>query len=91
MSTNELIELICECLGKKAHLWLIPKALMKCIAKIGDTLLLSLNSERLRKLTENYIVDNSDIKHALDIERMPVVAKDGLLQTIQSMINDNGK
>lgn len=91
VSANELIELICESLGKKAHLWKIPQGLMKCIAKIGDSLHLPLNTERLDKLTENYIVDNSVIKHALEVERMPVGIREGLQQTIQSMINYNGK
>ncbi len=89
VSTNELIELICDRLGKKAHLWKIPKSLMTGLAKIGDSLQLQLNTERLGKLTESYIVDNSDIKHALGIEKMPIGAKEGLQQTIQSMINDN--
>ena len=91
VSTNELIELICESMGKNAHLWRIPKGLVKVFDKIGDALYLPLNTERLGKLTEDYIVDNSKIKSALSIERMPVEAKEGLLQTIQSMIYDNGK
>lgn len=91
VSTNELIELVFESLGKKAHLLRIPKNLMIGIAKIGDSLHLPLNTERLKKLTENYIIDNNDIKHALGIEKLPIEAIDGLQQTIQSMINDNGK
>jgi nucleoside-diphosphate-sugar epimerase len=91
MSTNELIELICESIGKKTLLWRIPKRLMEGIAKIGDSLRLPLNTERMEKLTENYTVDNSKIKHALGIERMPFETRKGLLQTILSMINDKGK
>lgn len=91
VSTNELIELICECMGKKAHLWRIPKGLMEASAKVGGVLHLPLNSERLGKLTENYIVDNSKIKYALGIEKLPIGARESLVQTVQSMINDNGK
>lgn len=91
VSTNELIELTNECMGKKVHLLRIPKGLMKRIAKFGDTLHLPLNTERLGKLTENYIVDNSVIKHALGIEKMQVGAREGLQQTILSIINDRGK
>ena len=90
VSTNELVELICECLGKKAYLLRLPQGVMKGIAEIGDVLHLPLNSERLVKLTENDIVDNSKIKHALGFETLYVSARDGLKQTILSMINDKG-
>ena len=86
VSTNELTELICECLGKKAHLWRIPKGLMSGLARLGDVFQLPLNTERLGKLTENCIVDNSKIKHALGIEALPIIAREGLIQTIQSML-----
>lgn len=90
ISTNDLIRLICDCLGKDAHLWRIPKGLMSGLARLGDVFHLPLNTERLGKLTENYIVDNSKIKHALGVESLPVSVRDGLRQTIQSMINDKG-
>lgn len=90
VSTNDLIGLICECLGEKARLWRIPQGLMKGIAKVGDMLYLPLNTERLGKLTENYIVENSIIKHALGVESLPESARDGFRLTIQSMINENG-
>jgi len=64
LSTNELIEEICKSLGKKAHIWKLPKGLMNGVAKIGGWLRLPLNPERLRKLTENYISSNEKIKKA---------------------------
>lgn len=84
LSTNELIEVICESLGKKAHIWKLPKGLMNGVAKIGGWFHLPLNSERLRKLTENYISSNAKIKAALGIERMPVEAREGLKRTLES-------
>ena len=84
LSTNELIEEICNSLGKKAHIWRLPKGLMTGMAKIGDTLHLPLNSERLRKLTENYISSNEKIKRALGIDKMPVDARVGLRVTLES-------
>ena len=84
LSTNELIEEICKTLGKKAHIWKLPKGLMNDIAKIGGLLHLPLNSERLRKLTENYVSSNAKIKKALGVEKMPVDAKDGLKVTLES-------
>ena len=84
VSTNELIEIICEAMGKKAHIWRIPRGLMEGVAKIGGILHLPLNPERLQKLTQNYVSSNAKIKKALSIERLPVRAKDGLVKTIKS-------
>lgn len=82
VSTNELIEIICETLGKEAHIWHIPRGLMEYVAKIGGLLHLPLNPERLQKLTENYVSSNAKIKKALGIEKLPVRAKFGLKKTI---------
>ena len=84
LSTNELIEVICSALGKKAHIWNIPRGLMNGFAKIGDVLHLPLNTQRMQKLTENYVVSNAKIKAALGMKEMPVRAKDGLRETIKS-------
>lgn len=84
LSTNELITEICESLGKKAHIWRIPKGIMTGAAKLGGWLHLPLNPERLRKLTENYVSSNVKIKAALGVDRMPVSARDGLRCTLKS-------
>lgn len=84
LSTNELIEVICSTLGKKAHIWRLPKGLMTGVAKVGGFLHLPLNPERLRKLTENYVSSNAKIKAALGVEKMPVDAREGLRRTIES-------
>ena len=84
LSTNELIEEICKSLGKKAHIWKLPKGLMNGVAKIGGMLHLPLDQERLRKLTENYISSNAKIKKALGVEKMPVDARTGLQATLKS-------
>ena len=84
VSTNELIDIICSAMGKKAHIWRIPRGLMEGVAKIGGALHLPLNAERLQKLTENYVSSNAKIKKALGVEKLPVRAKDGLKMTIKS-------
>ena len=85
VSTNELIEIIRKAVGGKTKIWKIPKGFMVGCAKFGDLLHLPLNSDRLQKLTENYISSNKKIKHALEIEQLPVRAKDGLYETIKSL------
>jgi len=82
VSTNELVQIIAEATGKKARLWRINAGVMNALATIGDKLKLPLNSERLKKLTESYIVSNQKIKTALNIKALPVTAKQGLKNTI---------
>ena len=84
LSTNELIEEICKSLGKNAHIWKLPKGFMCGVAKIGGLLHLPLDSERLRKLTEDYVSSNAKIKKALGVEKMPVDAREGLKVTLES-------
>lgn len=87
LSTNELIQVICNALGKKQRIWKLPKALMNGLAYLGGLLHLPLNPLRMQKLTENYVVSNAKIKNALGLKQMPVRAKDGLRDTIQSFAN----
>ena len=84
LSTNELIEEICKSLGKKAHIWKLPKGLMNGVAKLGGALHLPLDPERLRKLTEDYVSSNAKIKKALGVDKMPVDAREGLKRTLES-------
>lgn len=86
LSTNELITIMCEVMGKKPHIWKLNKRMIEGCAGLGTLLHLPLNTERLRKLTENYVVSNAKIKQALGIERMPVTAKEGLMKTINSFL-----
>ena len=77
--TNELIEVICEALGKKTRILYIPKGVMNVMAEMGGWLHLPLNPFRMQKLTENYVV-----RKALGLQKMPVSAKEGLACTILS-------
>ncbi|ERJ57730.1 NAD-dependent epimerase/dehydratase family protein [Sphingobacterium paucimobilis] len=88
LSTNELVALIATILGKMPRLWHIPEGVIKASVKIGDFLPLPLNSERLKKLTESYVVSNAKIKAALGIEKLPLTAKAGLEKTIRSFNED---
>ena len=84
LSTNELIEEICKSLGKKAHIWRLPKGLMNGVAKMGGWLHLPLDPDRLQKLTESYVSSNAKIKKALGVDKMPVDARQGLKITLKS-------
>lgn len=84
LSTNELIKLIADFTNKTVRIVSTPKKIIYTIAKIGDVLHLPLNTERLDKLTENFVVSNSKIKIALKIEKFPVSTKAGLKNTISS-------
>jgi nucleoside-diphosphate-sugar epimerase len=83
LSTNKLIRLISENQGKKPLIWNIPKFLIKTISLFGDLLHLPLNTERLSKLTETFIVSNVKIKKAIN-KPLPVNTEDGLLKTFIS-------
>lgn len=84
LSTNELIATMCEVMGKKPHIWKMNRTVIEGCAGLGSLLHLPLNTERLKKLTENYVVSNAKIKKALGIDKMPVTAKEGLIKTIKS-------
>lgn len=88
LSTNELISVMCSVMGRKPRVLKINRGLVRLAARIGDRLHLPLNSFRLDKLTENYVVSNVRIKRALGIETMPVDARHGLCKTIHSFINE---
>ena len=88
LSTNTLIKLIAKASDRSPKLWKINPTLIRYIAKLGDILKLPLTTERLDKLTENYIVDNTKIKQALGKD-FPVNAHDGILTTIKSFKKPN--
>lgn len=86
VSTNDLIELIAASVNRKAWIFQLPKKVVNTVAKIGDVLHFPLNTERLGKLTENFVVSNTKIKAALQIENLPISSKVGLTKTINSFI-----
>ncbi len=87
ISTNDLIKLIAKSQGKKYRIWNIPVYFIKLFSKIGDIIKLPLNTERLNKLTETYIVSNDKIKNAIN-KPLPFSAKEGLIKTLNSFNNN---
>jgi len=91
VSTNDLIGMIAESQGRKARIWSCPKGVIYFVAKVGDLLHLPLNSERLKKLTESYVVSNAKVKDTLGWDKMPVGAKEGMLKTLKSFSRKGAK
>jgi len=86
ISTIELIKLISESKNKKPRIWEINKTLIINFAKLGNIIPFPLNTERLQKLTESYVVSNKKLKKALGIESMPVSADEGMRKTLVSFL-----
>lgn len=88
ISTNELIALISNSLNKKFKIWFVPIYLIKSIAKLGDIIKLPLNSDRLNKLTESYVVSNNKIKNYLNKD-LPFSSVEGINKTLDSFNKKN--
>jgi nucleoside-diphosphate-sugar epimerase len=86
LSTNDVISLLAESQNIKANIWKVSKGLIQSLAKLGDVFRLPLTTERLKKLTESYVVSNQKIKTAIG-KPLPVSAKNGLLKTFNSFQN----
>ena len=89
IATNDLIKLIALSQGKRHHIWNLPKSIIMLLSKVGYFFKLPLNSERLNKLTETYIVSNNKIITAIN-KPLPLSAKKGLMNTLNSF-NTNVK
>ncbi len=83
MSTNEVVSLIAESNNKKAIIISVHPFIIKIIAKIGDVIPLPLNSERLKKLTESYVVSNKKLKKYIGKE-LPLNSRVGILKTFKT-------
>jgi len=84
ISTNELVRIIGDTINKKAMILNIAKPLISFFAKIGTVVSLPLNTEKLDKLTESYIVSNLKLKKAIK-EELPLTSREGIKQTILSL------
>ncbi|MEJ5961283.1 NAD-dependent epimerase/dehydratase family protein [Pedobacter immunditicola] len=82
LSTNEVVTILADSLNFKPRLWPISKKVISFFAKVGDRLTLPLNTERLHKLTESYIISNTKLKKHLGKE-LPLNSREGLRITAQ--------
>jgi nucleoside-diphosphate-sugar epimerase len=86
LSTNELIALISKSQKKSPKTIVVPKKIVIFFARIGDFLHLPLNSERLLKLTESYVVSNEKIVNAIG-KPLPFSSEEGFNKTFKSFLN----
>lgn len=83
LSTNSIVRLMADVLHTSPRLLAVPPAIIRFIAWVGNWLPIPLNTERLRKLTENYVVSNKKLNIALH-KQLPVEAEAGLKETLLS-------
>jgi nucleoside-diphosphate-sugar epimerase len=83
LSTNMVVAILADSLNARPRLWKVPTKIITILAKIGDKLHLPLTTERLNKLTENYVVSNDKIKKAISKE-LPLTTIEGLRLTASS-------
>ena len=83
LSTNEIISLMAKSSNKKVIIFNVYPFIIKIIAKIGDVIPLPLNSERLKKLTESYMVSNEKLKKNIGKE-LPLTSRVGIINTFKT-------
>ena len=81
LSTNEMVTILSQARRKRPLILSPPRSIVMGLALLGDLLRLPLNSERLHKLTEDYVVSNAKLLQALGRNSMPIAAEVGLNQT----------
>lgn len=85
ISTNQLVKIIGKSIDKDVKLLKTPKLIVNLIVKIGDVIPIPINSEKLQKLTENYVVSNQKIKNVIQKE-LPLSIENGLEKTFKSFL-----
>ncbi len=83
LSTNEIMGMIYAEHGFKNRLVSLPKSIVKFGARMGDLFKLPLNTERLQKMTEDYVVSNRKLIDTLG-KPLPIAAREGMRLTIKS-------
>ena len=83
LSTNEIVALMAKSNNKKIIIFNVYPFIIKIISKIGDVIPLPLNSERLKKLTESYMVSNKKLKKYIG-KKLPVTSRVGIMNTFKT-------
>jgi nucleoside-diphosphate-sugar epimerase len=76
LSTNELIRVIAQALGKKERIWKVPTGLIRFLFSV-------YNRKMLQKLTDDMVVSNAKLLHCIGAP-LPVSMEEGLRRTVMS-------
>ena len=85
VSMDNLIGFLATTANKPKRIWKVPAGFIRISAKFGDLLKLPVNTQFLQKLTDNYVVSNQKIKDALNIDKLPVTAEEGIKKTASTL------
>jgi len=89
LATTEVVRLLSGAgKSKGGKLLKVNPVFVKKLAQIGDVFHLPLNTERLTKLTENYVVSNKKVKQWLQKD-FPLNSSEGITQTVNSFTKSN--
>jgi len=83
LTLNEVFEIMCSVLQKKARIWRLNKGFVKFVSKIGTELHFSFDDYKYKRLSCNFKVSNEKIKKALGIKKMPVSTVLGMENAIR--------
>lgn len=88
LSTSEIVDLIARSVQRRPRIFKVNRFIVEMVAKVGNFVsFLPLNTDRLTKLIENFVVSNDKIKQVLNIKSLPITNLDGMMKTINSFRN----
>lgn len=90
LSTKEIVGVLSRSINRTPVIWNVPKSIIRGICKMCDVFKLPLNSERLGKLTENFVVSNQKLVTAIG-RNMPLSVQAGLEITAASLTRRNNE
>tara|TARA_R110002074_G_scaffold254292_2_gene426319 strand:+ start:910 stop:1824 length:915 start_codon:yes stop_codon:yes gene_type:complete len=83
ISTKELVTLIAETRHKKVRIYNVNKKIVRSVAKVCGFFKLPMDTHRLDKMVENFVVSNEKIRKEVK-GKLPLKTKEGLVKTIKS-------
>lgn len=82
--TNDLVQWIYDVLGLKPRMIAVPRFLVRVVARAGDYLPIPINSDTLKKIGTDYVVDSQKIQNLLK-SPLPIASQEGLKNTLRHL------